>query len=107
MNNEIKLTLDPNAGIAAAEAPLAPAPSASDNAVNDAPSAEAAQAQNYLEDDQFSESERKVIEEFAKQIDIADSAVILGYGAAAQKKISDFSDTALGSVRNKDFGEVL
>jgi len=32
--------------------------------------------------------------------------MVLGYGAAAQKKISDFSDTALGSVRNKDFGEV-
>ena len=35
-----------------------------------------------------------------------ESAVVLGYGSAAQKKISDFSDTALGSVRNKDFGEV-
>ncbi|MBQ9717755.1 MAG: toxic anion resistance protein, partial [Clostridia bacterium] len=42
---------------------------------------------------------------FAKQIDIKNSGLILGYGSAAQKKISDFSDTALGSVRNKDFGE--
>ena len=52
------------------------------------------------------EAERRAINDFAKQIDITNSAVILGYGSVAQKKISDFSDTALGSVKNKDFGEV-
>ncbi|MBE6599223.1 MAG: toxic anion resistance protein [Ruminococcaceae bacterium] len=52
----------------------------------------------------FSEEERKMINDFSEKIDIADSAMVLSYGAAAQKKISDFSDTALGSVRNKDFG---
>ena len=97
MDNEIKLTLDPNAGMAAA-AP-APAPAAAE------PAKQEAQIP-FMDETQFSESERNAINEFSKQIDVTDSAMILGYGAAAQKKISDFSDTALGSVRNKDFGEV-
>ena len=99
MNNEIKLTLDPNAGLSAAAA--APAP--------EAPAAQPAQpapAQAPAYDESmFTEAERRAIDEFAGQIDIKNSGMILGYGSAAQKKISDFSDTALGSVRNKDFGE--
>lgn len=99
MNNEIKLTLDPNAGISAsaaqAQAPTAPAPEVK-------PQAEPAPA---LDESMFSEAERRAIDEFSAQIDIKNSGMILGYGSAAQKKISDFSDTALGSVRNKDFGE--
>ena len=102
MNNEIKLTLDPTAGIssaaAAAEAPAAqsqPEPSIP-NPTAQAPA---------IDESMFSEAERRAIEEFSKQIDIRNSGLILGYGSAAQKKISDFSDTALGSVRNKDFGE--
>ena len=95
MNNEIKLTLDPNAGLAAAPAPE-PAP---------APQTLAAEQVPAYDESMFSESERRAIEEFSKQIDIKNSGLILGYGSAAQKKISDFSDTALGSVRNKDFGE--
>jgi uncharacterized protein YaaN involved in tellurite resistance len=97
MDNEIKLTLDPNAA-AAQEAPKAP----------EAPMAKAADAQSQpiLDESQFTEAERRAIDEFSKQIDITNSAAILGYGSVAQKKISDFSDTALGSVKNKDFGEV-
>lgn len=95
MNNEIKLTLD--SGAAAAEAPAAPEiPS---------PAAQAQEQVPALDESMFSESERRAIEDFSKQIDIRNSGMILGYGSAAQKKISDFSDTALGSVRNKDFGE--
>lgn len=106
MENEIKLTLDPNAGMAAA--PKAPDPTETITAPNSAPASAQDNAENgYKADEaQFSESERKAIDEFSKQIDITDSAMILGYGAAAQKKISDFSDSALGNVRNKDFGEV-
>lgn len=99
MDNEIKLTLDPNAGMAAAPAPKAPEPTVDESTVS-------AAAQKIFDETQFTESERKAIDEFSKQIDITNSTMILGYGAAAQKKISDFSDTALGSVRNKDFGEV-
>ncbi len=97
MNNEIKLTLYP-AAASAAEIPSAPSVQES--------VAAAAESAPAPEEIQFTESERKAIDEFAGQIDITDSTMILGYGAAAQKKISDFSDTALGNVRNKDFGQV-
>lgn len=105
MDNEIKLTLDPNATLGAAaaqEAPKAPDPTAAK------PVEEANPVENkpLLDESQFTEAERRAINDFAKQIDITNSAVILGYGSVAQKKISDFSDTALGSVKNKDFGEV-
>lgn len=101
MENEIKLTLDPTAAFAAEKAPEAP--SLTEKTEQTAESAPASPA---LDESQFSESERKAIDDFSQQIDITDSASILSYGASAQKKISDFSDTALGSVRNKDFGEV-
>ncbi len=106
MNNEIKLTLDPTAGLssaAAAAAPAAQTPPA-EQTVPD-PTAGAAAAVPAIDESMFSEAERRAIDEFAKQIDVRNSGLILGYGSAAQKKISDFSDTALGSVRNKDFGE--
>lgn len=102
MDNEITLTLDTGAAAAPApEAPAAPAP-----ASVQAQASEAAQQIPFLDESAFSESERKAINEFSKQIDLTNSSQILSYGAPAQKKISDFSDTALGSVRNKDFGEV-
>lgn len=50
--------------------------------------------------------EQKQIDEFAKQIDLHDSNGILTYGAGTQKKMSQFTDTALENVRNKDVGEV-
>lgn len=105
MDNEIKLTLDPNAALGAAaaqEAPKAPDPTA----VKPAEEAKPVENKPLLDESQFTEAERRAINDFAKQIDITNSAVILGYGSVAQKKISDFSDTALGSVKNKDFGEV-
>ena len=46
------------------------------------------------------------MEAFAAQIDITDSQVVLQYGAGAQKKIADFSETALGTVRTRDLGEI-
>lgn len=50
--------------------------------------------------------ERRIVDDFANQIDLNNSTVILQYGAGAQKKIADFSETALSSVRSKDLGEV-
>ena len=109
MDNEIKLTLDPSAGLSAeAAAAVAQAPKAPELTLETG-AAQQAQPQSSLpalDESQFTESERKVIDEFSKKIDITDSAMILSYGSAAQKKISDFSDTAIGGVRNKDFGEV-
>lgn len=50
--------------------------------------------------------EQKQVEGFANQIDLHDSAIIMQYGAGAQKKMSAFSEGALASVRSKDLGEV-
>ena len=50
--------------------------------------------------------EQAQVDEFAKQIDLSNSNAILNYGAGTQKKLSDFSEKALESVRTKDMGEV-
>ncbi len=50
--------------------------------------------------------ERKMVNEFADSIDLKNSTVVLQYGAGAQKKIADFSETALANVRSKDLGEI-
>lgn len=93
MDNEIKLTFD-------SPAAAAPDPSTIEKAE------EKKEETPIFDESQFSEAEKRAINEFSKQIDITNSAAILGYGSVAQKKISDFSDSALGSVKNKDFGEV-
>ena len=54
----------------------------------------------------LTEAEQKAVKEFAQKIDLTDATQVLQYGAAAQKNIADFSETALGSVRTKDMGEV-
>ena len=50
--------------------------------------------------------EQKQVDEFSAQIDITNTQAVLQYGAGCQKKIADFSETALGNVRNKDMGEI-
>lgn len=57
-------------------------------------------------EDALSEKELQQVEAFANTIDITESNVILQYGSDAQKKIVDFSDSALNKVRTKDLGEV-
>ncbi len=59
-----------------------------------------------IDEANLTETERKTVDDFASKIDITESNTILQYGAAAQKKVSDFSDTALANVRTKDLGEV-
>ena len=54
----------------------------------------------------LTEEEKKAVEEFSKKIDIGDSNLVLQYGAAAQKNIASFSESALESVRTKDLGEI-
>ena len=54
----------------------------------------------------LSEAEKKAVEEFSKKINVMDSNLILQYGAAAQKNVAGFSESALASVRTKDLGEV-
>lgn len=59
-----------------------------------------------IDESSLTEAERKTVNDFAQKIDITESNTVLQYGAAAQKKVSDFSDTALNNVRTKDLGEV-
>ncbi len=47
-----------------------------------------------------------MVEDFSQKIDITDSNLVLNYGAAAQKNIAAFSESALNNVRTKDLGEV-
>ena len=59
-----------------------------------------------LDIERLSPNEQAAVREFAKQIDVTDTNLVLSYGSAAQKNISDFSGQALGKVRTKDMGEV-
>lgn len=55
---------------------------------------------------QLTPEEQKMVDDFAAQIDIKNTQAILQYGAGCQKKIADFSESALSNVRTKDMGEV-
>ena len=83
------LTLDPIADEAAEAAKL------------EAPKAEPVK----VEDTPLSPEEQKMVNDFAEKIDITNSQMVLQYGAASQKKLSDFSETALSRVKTKDMGE--
>ena len=50
--------------------------------------------------------EKKMVDDFSAQIDLANTNLVLQFGSGAQKKIADFSETALATVRTKDLGEV-
>lgn len=58
------------------------------------------------DDSMLTPAEKKMVDEFAAKIDLNNSGVVLQYGAGAQKKIADFSETALSNVRTKDLGEL-
>ncbi|MCI6060260.1 MAG: toxic anion resistance protein [Dorea sp.] len=59
-----------------------------------------------FDESMLSEKERQTVDEFACQIDLTNSTVILQYGAGTQMKMADFSEKALENVRTKDLGEV-
>jgi len=61
--------------------------------------------EHYLEEQKLSPEEQAQVDSFSEKIDLNDSVIILQYGAACQKKIAAFSDTALEGVRTKDLGE--
>lgn len=84
-----QLTLDPFAGSAPAapETPLAPAPQEEQMPA-------------------LSPEEQEMVNAFAAKIDLHNATEMLQYGAGAQKKMADFSETALENVRTKDLGEV-
>jgi uncharacterized protein YaaN involved in tellurite resistance len=59
-----------------------------------------------LDDSSLSDEDKKMVSDFAGKIDITNTNMILQYGAAPQKKIAGFSESALSKVRTKDLGEV-
>ena len=59
-----------------------------------------------IDESMLTEAERKMVDDFSKKIDITDTQLVLQYGAAAQKSVASFSESALSSVRTKDLGEV-
>ncbi len=98
-----ELTLYPNSplGSVAQAAPPAPAQEQQQEAPvqQDLPASD-------LDEAKLSEAERKAVEEFARTIDITDSNLVLQYGAAAQKNVSEFSESTLQQIRTKDLGEI-
>lgn len=62
--------------------------------------------ENSLNYELLSKEEKEAIDEFCGKIDVTDSTQVLQFGAAAQNKISDFSDSVLNSVKTKNAGEV-
>lgn len=50
--------------------------------------------------------EQQIVNDFAAKIDIENTNQILQYGAGTQKKMADFSDTALENVKMQDLGEI-
>lgn len=59
-----------------------------------------------MDDSILSDQERKMVDEFSKQIDLRNSNAILQYGVGTQKKLADFSEAALENVKTQDLGEV-
>ena len=54
----------------------------------------------------LSPKEQKMVDDFAASIDLSNSNMVLMYGTGAQKKIADFSETALEHIKTKDLGEI-
>ena len=74
---------------------------------NETAKAELAQVEpEPMDDSVLSPEEKRMVSDFAQQINLDDSTAILQYGAGTQKKMADFSETALEKVRSKDLGEI-
>lgn len=81
-------------------------PATQETAVPAANEAEQTPVDPQLTEESLTPEERKMVDDFSKQINLHDSNGILQYGAGTQKKMADFSENALKNVRTKDLGEV-
>lgn len=103
LNNELNVPAAPSLTFDAA--PAAPTltldPAADEKVIEESKKATPMQ----VEDTPLSPEEQKMVNDFAEKIDITNSQMVLQYGAASQKKLSDFSETALSRVKTKDMGE--
>ncbi|NBI08516.1 toxic anion resistance protein [Colidextribacter sp. OB.20] len=102
-----ELTFEPSAAqaVAAPELTLEPSAPAAPQVDEAAQAARDANAVK-LDESMLSEAEKKMVEDFSQKIDVTDSNLVLNYGAAAQKNIAAFSESALNNVKTKDLGEV-
>ena len=105
LNNELDLNVPAAPSLTLDAAPAAPTltldPAADEKVIAESKKATPVQ----VEDTPLSPEERKMVNDFAEKIDITNSQMVLQYGAASQKKLSDFSETALSRVKTKDMGE--
>jgi len=100
MSNEIPTLELGGAPTPAVETPVVQTPVTAD--VVPAP----AQAESTLTIESLSPEERKVVQEFVEKIDISDSNIVMQYGAPAQNKIAQFSDSVLQNTKTKDMGAI-
>ena len=103
-NNMPELTLAPDTAAAAEIPTLTLTPEAP--ATPAAPEVKKEVEPVVLDDSMLTEQERAAVNEFSKKIDVRDTTQVLQYGAAAQKSVASFSESALANVRNKDMGEI-
>ncbi len=105
LSNELDLNVPAAPSLTLDAAPAAPTltldPAADEKVIAESKKATPVQ----VEDTPLSPEERKMVNDFAEKIDITNSQMVLQYGAASQKKLSDFSETALSRVKTKDMGE--
>ena len=105
LSNELDLNVPAAPSLTLDAAPAAPTltldPAADEKVIAESKKATPVQ----VEDMPLSPEEQKMVNDFAEKIDITNSQMVLQYGAASQKKLSDFSETALSRVKTKDMGE--
>lgn len=85
---------------------FAPAPTLTLEPFADEKQAVVKEEETWKEESILTPEEERMAEQFAKQIDITNTNMILQYGAGTQKKMADFSEAALENVRTKDLGEI-
>ena len=103
-NNLPELTLTPDTATAAEIPSLTLTPEAP--ATPAAPEVKKEVEPVVLDESMLTEQERAAVNEFSKKIDVRDTNQVLQYGAAAQKSVASFSESALANVRGKDMGEI-
>ncbi|MBR0266747.1 MAG: toxic anion resistance protein [Clostridia bacterium] len=89
--------------------PSAPEPEAAapTESIQQSPAAAAApEAAPRLDESQLTDAEKKAIDDFIKKVDVTNPDHVLLFGADAQKRIADFSQTALDAVKTQETGEV-
>lgn len=59
-----------------------------------------------LDDTQLTDAEKKAIDDFIQKVDVTNPDHVLLFGADAQKRIADFSQSALDAVKTQETGEV-